>query len=494
MQENEFEKQVKEAMEGFKLTPSAPVWNRIEQQLPREKRRRRFIVFFFLFAGLGVSGYFLYNKLNNEGTSITKPETVIKKLNSTETLSDTKDKRDIEKEITAKKITPDTEQQQLLQKQQVAKITVQEQKKSGTRVLNGKNNQQQEVQQTFVPDNNEVTLNSFNDKTSNELPGSIITDPALQPNTKPAEQDAAALEMKPVDNIHSADSAINEITIIAAVQSDSSKEILSPDSLLTVATQAKKETVKMKPAQKWQLGVTALYGRADLVESFFNLGSNFDKAYDLSTPQGNTGGGSYIEYDFNVSRQVKAKNAFTIGLAVKRELSARSSLITGIEYTSLHTQIETGLKKDTTAIFYYNNDLSAQRTELNSFYRPGYGNTYTNSYSFIQIPVVYEHQLNRSKKIKVNWNAGLSLSQMVSTNAIVFDYNNQAFYSNNKLFRKTQVDMLAGLNMQFNNGKHATINLGPQFQYNFSNLFRSGSYGKQHLINYGLRATVLFKK
>ena len=477
MQENEFEKQVKEAMEGFRLTPSAPVWNRIEQQLPREKRRRRFIVFFFLFAGLGVSGYFLYNKLNNTSTS-----------------SYTKDKRDIEKEVTAKKITADTELQQLLEKQQVAKVTVQEQKKSATLVLTFKNKEQRRVEQPFVTDKNEVALHSFNDKTSGELPGAITTNPVLQLNAKPSGEDGAALEMETVDNVQSADSTTNGITSIAVIHPDSSKEILSRDSLLMEAAQAKKETVKIKPAQKWQWGITAQYGRSDLVENLLSLGSNFDKAYDLNTPQNNTGGGSYTEYDFNVSRQVKAKNAFTIGLAIKRQLSTRSSLITGIEYTSLHTQIETGIKKDTTAIFYYNNDLSAQRTELNSFYRPGYGYTYTNRYSFIQVPVVYEHQLNRSKKIKVNWNAGLSLSQMLSTNAIVFDYNNQAFYSNNKLFRKTQVGMLAGLKMQFSSGKHADIHLGPQFQYSLSNLFRSNNYGTQHLINYGLRATVFFKK
>ena len=104
------------------------------QQLPREKRRRRFIVFFFLFAGLGLSGYFLYNKLNNEGASINNFETVSKKINDAKKLSDTKDHKNAGKEITAEKITPAAEQQ-LLQKLQVADVTVREQKKSGTSVF-----------------------------------------------------------------------------------------------------------------------------------------------------------------------------------------------------------------------------------------------------------------------------------------------------------------------------------------------------------------------
>ncbi len=491
MQENEFEKQVKEAMEGFKLTPSAPVWNRIEQQLPHEKRRRRFIVFFLLFAGLGLGGYFTYYKLNTNVASVNNLKTISKAI------SDSTDHNIMRKEITAEKIPPAAEQQLLSEEQHYAKEDLQKQKKSEPPVLAFKNKQQPGVQQPFVTAKNDIGLNSYGDKDAKdaiELRKPINTEPLPQSNIKPVNENMAVMQMKHTDDVPNADSISTDIATASSMQSDSITKISFPDSLFTTASKTKKKAIKIKPTKKWQLGITAQYGRADLVENFLSLGSNFDKAYDLSTPQNGTGGGSYTEYNFNVSRQVKAKDAFTFGFTLKKQLSARSSLITGIEYANLHTQIETGVKKDTTAIFYYNNNLSNQRTELNSFYRPGYGNTYTNSYSFIQVPVVYEHQLNLSHKLQIDWNAGLSLSQMVSTNAIVFDYNNQAFYSNNKLFRKTQVDMLAGLNMQFNNGKHATINLGPQFQYNFSNLFRSGSYGKQHLINYGLRATVLFKK
>ena len=491
MQENEFEKQVKEAMEGFKLTPSEPVWNRIEQQLPREKRRRRFIVFFFLFAGLGLSGYFLYNKLNNEGASINNFETVSKKINDAKKLSDTKDHKNAGKEITAEKITPAAEQQ-LLQKLQVADVTVREQKKSGTSVLTVTNKQQTVAPQSFVTVEKDITVNSFNDKVAVELTKPIAVEPDTQISIKPADENTTAGEIKPADNISNDNSIATTITAAAAIKSDSTKNILSPDTLLTTAAQTNKQAIKINTNKKWQWGITALYGRADVVENLFSLGSNFDKAYDLSAPGSNTGGNA--SYNFNVSKQVKAKSAFSFGVAVKKQFSARSSFITGIEYTSLNTQIETGIKKDSAAIFYYNNDVTAQRTELSSFYKPGYGNTYTNRYSFIQVPLIYQHQLNRSKKFQVNWSAGLSLSQLLSTNAIVFDYNNQAFYSNNKLFRKTQVDMLAGLNMNFINGKHADINIGPQLEYRFSKLLQNNNYGRQHLISYGLKASVFFKK
>jgi hypothetical protein len=50
MADKQFEQQMQDRMEEFKLTPSAPVWNNIEAQLRKDKRRRW--LFFLLFAGL----------------------------------------------------------------------------------------------------------------------------------------------------------------------------------------------------------------------------------------------------------------------------------------------------------------------------------------------------------------------------------------------------------------------------------------------------------
>src|SRR5436190_493920 len=76
MQENEFEKQVRELMDAFKLSPSEPVWEKIKRQIIKQKRKRRWIVLFFLFAGLIVSGYFMYNEWGRGG--VVKERGVVK--------------------------------------------------------------------------------------------------------------------------------------------------------------------------------------------------------------------------------------------------------------------------------------------------------------------------------------------------------------------------------------------------------------------------------
>src|SRR5947207_8739594 len=62
MAANEFEKNVRGVMDEFKIHPSDEVWPRVEQRIRKEKRKRR-IIFFFLFAciGLALGGYGIYN-------------------------------------------------------------------------------------------------------------------------------------------------------------------------------------------------------------------------------------------------------------------------------------------------------------------------------------------------------------------------------------------------------------------------------------------------
>ena len=44
MQEQNFEKQVKQKMEELSLTPSVPVWKKVEEQIRKKKRTKVVIV------------------------------------------------------------------------------------------------------------------------------------------------------------------------------------------------------------------------------------------------------------------------------------------------------------------------------------------------------------------------------------------------------------------------------------------------------------------
>src|SRR5215203_5245286 len=76
MQEQNFERQVKQKMEELSLTPSEPVWRKVEEQIRKKRDRRRF--FFWLpLTVLVITGgvWFLSGiKSNNTSTAIINKE------------------------------------------------------------------------------------------------------------------------------------------------------------------------------------------------------------------------------------------------------------------------------------------------------------------------------------------------------------------------------------------------------------------------------------
>ena len=65
MPENEFEKKVSSEMQDLKFKPSDNVWLRVKERIKTKKKRRVFVVIFFL-AGLGLLGYWQRNNLFGE--------------------------------------------------------------------------------------------------------------------------------------------------------------------------------------------------------------------------------------------------------------------------------------------------------------------------------------------------------------------------------------------------------------------------------------------
>jgi hypothetical protein len=58
MQENKFDKQVRQAMDDLKLKPSATVWTNVESQIREKRRRRRAFIILPVLLGIALIGYF----------------------------------------------------------------------------------------------------------------------------------------------------------------------------------------------------------------------------------------------------------------------------------------------------------------------------------------------------------------------------------------------------------------------------------------------------
>src|SRR4051812_15407612 len=86
MQEQNFEKQVQHKLEELSLTPSAPVWQKVENEI-REKKKRRRLIAFWLFPLLLGAGTFwsivtLTHKNDYQSSTIDTPDNQIEKKQS----------------------------------------------------------------------------------------------------------------------------------------------------------------------------------------------------------------------------------------------------------------------------------------------------------------------------------------------------------------------------------------------------------------------------
>lgn len=518
MQENEFEKQVRELMDAFKLSPSEDVWEKIEPQIIKQQRKRRWIVLFFLFADLMVSGYFIYNERGRSGAAL-KENAIVKNeksANKNPTAIDKKDKDSVNKSSAA--IVSKRNEDSFTRSYTVTAHGNTSKKLKEEKIITANKNENQEEKDktTLVEEIFEKQKSISENKPNFTAVDSNRKEIAAREenNLKSREQIEKTNELteKKIEEKNRSSDSLNK-NIVASEDSNKPRDTINKtqnrqllkDSGLVVKDSpvAKTETRKQLPKtnynKKWQWGITAFYGRSDIFQNFLGiknfLGVDLNKSADASFAPSAQGGGNYTDsnalYSLS-SKRVKSKRAFSVGLDFKKPISKKSSLIAGLHYTRLKTSIETGGLKDSAASFRFDALTEAPVTNLSSFYTSGQGSIHTNRYSFLQIPIIYEYGITKNNTI--NLNAGLSLNRLVESNALLYDSYNRAYYSNKNLLRKTQINFVGGINAKLTLNKMTAVHLGPQFQYSLSNFSKYSKYDNQHLFSWGLKASVFFHK
>ena len=115
---------------------------------------------------------------------------------------------------------------------------------------------------------------------------------------------------------------------------------------------------------------------------------------------------------------------------------------------------------------------------------------YRNQYHFISLPVAIDWQV--LKKTPLSLQAGLSLQQLISTNALLYDAQNNIYFSDESSFNKTQLFSNFGFSYAVINKEKISLSLGPQIQYGISKLDKNSS--AKHLFSLGITTQILFQK
>lgn len=478
MHEQNFEKQVQQKMEELSLTPSAPVWQKVEEQIRKKKDRRRLLFWLLplLMVVGGSAGWMIWSTGKGAGS-----------IDSVQ--------------ITHQPVTPVDVVQEKAVVNTAPGIKEQDQTTKSTGNVNDKDEITAYKQPgiTAKPPKLTTSLTTSRPKMiekeglspTDEITSEEKTTKAKQAETisneevETLKEVAANREEESRTNTAAPDTAAssgqevitNKVPEITPPAAPATTLPLSEDS----ATLVQKEPVKKKPS-RWLWTAHAEGGVASVWSSLFELPSTRSQ-FMYSSPAQYSGGNFFAYYP---SPQEEGP-AFAAGFTAKRILNARTKLTAGVQYNFYSTTMAVGQEKNasTSAMVPY----ARQSSAADNSYLPGTQNQYRNRYHFIQLPIGIEYQVLR--KIPLQVHGGLSVAQLVSTNALLYDYNAQAYYQNSRAFNTTQLHLFTNLTYPVWKRKAVRLDLGPYVQYSLTELQKKAP-DKNRLFSTGLRTQFSF--
>ena len=230
-------------------------------------------------------------------------------------------------------------------------------------------------------------------------------------------------------------------------------------------TTSSPQKIQLSPQPRWEAGFTAGVGLSSQNQSFFK------------------------------ETTLQPGLSFGAGVLAYRPLSRKLSVSVGLDLHYYSTQIksqEKTLAYNTASavpgsLFYVSAVTSPAASRSLAFY--AYSSTsvtFTNRYYFLELPVAVQWQLNHSKARPLFWETGLTASYLVSSNALYYDSNAGAYYKDGGVANSVQLSastaILFGLPLW-----GGRLQVGPQWQYSFTNLLNTQITTAQHLWYGGLK-------
>lgn len=511
MQEQNFEKQVQKKMEELNLSPSAPVWKKVEERIRKKKDRRRIFFWLIPFALLG-GGVYFYSVSNKpvERTSATNvtPEILHEKNNDNQTTpvinqdntTTSKNQSSLEQKQSIPAPANKTASEKIIAaKASVSKIarTYPETKnpaayrKDDQDVFNRKNlinTEEKSVETTEVIQQ----ANSTNG------------DERVQNNGPTQGQDNEKITgnhtEKPADDISVNNNQVVTDSSLNNVVNDSINKTPSPseakDSMAVASanenntlqkTQAK---TKAKKPWKWRTSLAG-GGSGIAVSAFGNLSqggaasldaTRFYNVRSFSLTNGPVAAMSYPS-------DIKNGFSFAAGAGLDKELSKRLQFTTGLFYQFYSSSITVGKK------IYQADTITRENKNIrvDNFYQSsnsGETSTRKNNYHFIELPLGIDWQV--TKNIPLQMQTGFRIGRLIQTNALHYDGQQGIYYEDEELFKRTQFSFYTSISYRILKINRASLYIGPKAQFQLSNLLKKKSFGEQHLYFTGLQTYVSF--
>ena len=463
MEENSFEKQVQQKMDELKIQPSDSVWGKIEAQIEKKKSPKTGVIIFLLFFLIIIfGGYFFFtlkeksssqhiasekNKTNSNQKSL--PEENKTNKHNTALFIDSSDRKNIILENYSQQQNNNNSTQRL-------KFSVN--KKNYSAITGGQqseiaNEQSENLSQEVTKSPNEIS------GIENSVPGisALVNKDSLNARS---ESETANVKKANKDSTRK---------IVAANNNDSSKQ-----------RQLGKNITKKSFSSKWKFGIVFSGGISSVKNSILSaLGiGDADKSADYLSYNSSTGGVPQPN-NFQPSG-LHSEFGFVAGAFAEKNISPKASVVAGINFKTFKTSNGVGRRINSASVY------SSQSLLYNT--------KYNNHFNFIEVPLSIKLQIGKGKALPLFWEGGVTISQLVNSNALQFDPSSGNYYNDNSAFNKTQLGLNTSISISLFSKHKTSVLIGPHFYYDATKIADNGLYNKKHFSFAGLKAEIIIGK
>jgi len=509
MLENEFEDEIRRKLETLRLTPSADVWNRVEEEI-RTRKKRRFAFWMPVAALLllGVGTFALWPSGDNSSTSVGHSEAGTNGTNAARAAS--------EKQPTASIAPSENGNAQSLTEPSVAAVEPAQPAINPT----SPKTTVSPIEKTVHADRSVRTANltirekfdnqpnTEGEKVQSDIAG---TQPRKTSNIdKPVTLDTAQKQDQAIvannndlrpgqPNQHPVSTGVD--SSLVAYENNKPKRVDSSDKvkmdLSSLLADAVPTSTRKKAPSKGLVFTAYAGGGASWP------GHSFQEKHlqpDLASNTQLTAPGYAIRPSINaadlaptalnpIAAEPGAHMAFSTGIGMQKFITRNFAISTGVGYNLVATEYQTGdfVKAENNVMM-----ATSRAEQVHDYYKNGTSQKYINRYHFAEIPLEANFLINPNARVRFGVDAGASLQYMFALNALHFSKVDFVYYQNDALFNRTQFALNSGLNVQFNAFRGMPLKVGPVFRYHLTNNRDKGILASEHPSYLGLKMGVVF--
>jgi len=483
MLESEFEKQVQQKIEELAFNPSAKVWQNVAVAIAKRKRTHLVFFIFFLSLLLVGSGIFItLKKINNKQSNVTAYTKEDAYKTSVSTINNKHGKAiDSNKNILKNNGQDIVSNSSTVTSQIVVAISksnhqsaIPTDKKITSVALPSTKKSIKNKSAGQVKNDGNLLASVTKIKYKGKQKLSVSTSNGAVDELTDDKADRTKIPIEPTENFN--DTALQQKQKVF-IEKD--KQAVTKFVKDTVTALAKADTNNTKPSVKiilpkqkhnWQTGINFSIGQAAAQAGLLGIGGNkaFNNlSYSTPSPPNNNQGppGQSVYTPSNLKPGV----GIVVGLFAQKSISPKTTFAIGLNYKMYTSSLLVGNLT-------YGNNSAILST---AYYQNGTNKQYKNYFHFIELPVTMSFKLNRQNHVPIYLNTGISISRLVSSNALQFNPSNGIYYHDNALLNKIQFGASAALLFSLSKQKNAFV-IGPVINYSFNKVAATGLYSNRN--------------